>query len=120
VPQSEPRLGRYAATHLLTVHPELTALLATSDALALGAIQAARDHGLSVPEQLSIVGFDDGLDARTSVPPLTTIRQPRRDKGRLAGKLIRDLVDERAAGEANLLPAELIVRGSTGPPRTER
>jgi DNA-binding LacI/PurR family transcriptional regulator len=52
--------------------------------------------------------------------PLTTIRQPHRDKGRLAGKLIRDLVYERAADEANLLPAELIVRASARPARTER
>jgi DNA-binding LacI/PurR family transcriptional regulator len=116
-PGSAARLGRVAARQLIASDPDVTAVLAMSDALAIGAVQAARDHGLKVPDDLSIVGFDDAPSASASTPPLTTIRQPNRDKGRRAGTLLRELLDGRPTATTNLLSAELIVRASTGPPR---
>jgi DNA-binding LacI/PurR family transcriptional regulator len=90
-----------------------TALLAGSDQLALGALEAARDAGLVVPHDLSIVGFDDIPGAAWSVPALTTVRQPLLRKGEIAGRL---LTTPATAGREVVLPVELVVRGSTARP----
>lgn len=90
-----------------------TALLAGSDQLALGALEAARDAGLVVPHDLSIVGFDDIPSAAWSVPALTTVRQPLLRKGEIAGRL---LTAGAAARRNVVLPVELVVRGSTARP----
>lgn len=106
--------GRAGAQVLLDHAPGLTAILALSDSLGLGARAAAYDRGLSVPEDISIIGIDD------SAPPsegLTTIRQPHRDKGRTATDLlVRDINSEGLPGEPRRLAIELVVRGSTGSP----
>lgn len=108
--------GRDAARLLLSRSPRPTALLCLSDALALGALAAARDLGLRVPEDLSIAGFDDIPSGRASAPPLTTITQSHRDKGRsAAGMLFRILRGERV-DSAPPLPASLVIRGSTATP----
>ncbi|MDI2131662.1 LacI family DNA-binding transcriptional regulator [Yinghuangia seranimata] len=92
-----------------------TALVCGSDLMALGAMDAARERGLAVPHDLSVVGFDDSPLMAYTCPPLTTIRQPVRDMGLAA---VRALLDE-----LNGIPAprsefvyrpELVVRGSTG------
>lgn len=104
--------GRSAATALLTRHrPRPTALLAMSDELAIGALQAAADLGIDVPGQLSVVGFDDTSHAATTRPALTTVRQPHREKGRRATEMLlgRGVTEE-------LLSSGLVVRASTGPP----
>lgn len=88
-----------------------TAILAMSDRLALGALRAAGRLGLQVPEDLSIVGFDDIPQAREAGTGLTTIRQPSREKGRLAARLLLD--GGTAGGGTILLPTELVCRGST-------
>jgi DNA-binding LacI/PurR family transcriptional regulator len=88
-----------------------TAILAMSDRLALGALRAAGQLGLHVPEDFSIVGFDDIPQAREVGTGLTTIRQPSREKGRVAAKLLLD--GRTAGGEMILLPTELVRRGST-------
>jgi DNA-binding LacI/PurR family transcriptional regulator len=90
-----------------------TALLAGSDQLALAALQTARDAGLVVPHDLSIVGFDDIPGAAWAVPALTTVRQPLLRKGEIAGRL---LTTAAAAGREVVLPVELVVRGSTARP----
>jgi DNA-binding LacI/PurR family transcriptional regulator len=90
-----------------------TALLAGSDQRALAALETARDAGLVVPHDLSIVGFDDIPGAAWSVPALTTIRQPLLRKGEIAGRL---LTAAAAAGREVVLPVELVVRGSTARP----
>ncbi len=113
---SAPRLGAHAAHHILSTEPGITALLATSDALALGAVAAARERGLQVPRDLSVVGFDDSRPSRVSRPALTTIGQPSRDKGRRAGEILRGLLDGGPPAAVELLPAELIIRASSGPP----
>src|SRR3954467_15967983 len=74
--------GRRAALALLQASPRPTAVLAMSDQLAIGAVGAARELGLRVPRDLSVVGWDDSPGARTSDPPLTTVRQSLHDQGR--------------------------------------
>jgi DNA-binding LacI/PurR family transcriptional regulator len=90
-----------------------TALLAGSDQLALAALESARDAGLVVPHDLSIVGFDDIPGAAWSVPALTTVRQPLLRKGEIAGQL---LTAAATAARDVVLPVELVVRGSTARP----
>jgi DNA-binding LacI/PurR family transcriptional regulator len=83
-----------------------------SDRLAAGALQAAAQVGLSVPRDLSVVGFDDAPLAAQLVPPLTTVRQPLTEKGRLAAELLfRPRERDRW-----VLPVELVRRGTTAPP----
>jgi DNA-binding LacI/PurR family transcriptional regulator len=86
-----------------------TAVIAATDRLALGAIEAARAAGLRVPEDLSVIGFDDIPVAASS--HLTTVRQPLFEKGEIAGRLL----SERAGGGDVILPVELMVRGTTAP-----
>jgi DNA-binding LacI/PurR family transcriptional regulator len=106
-----------AVAHLLERRPRPTALLAMSDTLALTALRVAAEYGLRVPEDLSIVGFDDAPMAGQVTPPLTTVRQPHADKGRRAGEMLLALVSGEGSIQPSLiLPAELIVRASTGPP----
>lgn len=110
--------GHRAATALLTDgHRRPTALLAMSDETAAGALRAARELGIPVPDQLSIVGFDDTMTARSAHPPLTTVHQPHRDKGRLAAQLLRR---ETPVHDEHRLAVDLIVRGSTAPPADSR
>jgi DNA-binding LacI/PurR family transcriptional regulator len=106
--------GRAAAHALLDRDPAITALFAFSDPLALGARLAAHDRGLSVPGDLSIVGFDDTAPAGEG---LTTVHQPLRDKGRAAtGRLLRLLAEPSSPPGRELLPTRLVIRGSTAPP----
>ena len=94
-----------------------TAVLAMSDAMAIGAMRALRDFGLRVPDDVSVVGFDD-IDLAPHVdPPLTTVHQPIRRKGEEAVRLLLTVVQRRdhAKPEHRRLETRLIVRGSTGP-----
>ncbi len=92
-----------------------TAVLAMSDAMAIGAIRAARERGLRAPRQLSVVGFDDIALARDIDPPLTTVRQPIREKGRRAVGLLAAAIAAEGRPEHVRLGTELIVRASTAP-----
>jgi DNA-binding LacI/PurR family transcriptional regulator len=94
-----------------------TAVLAMSDAMAIGAMRALRDMHLSIPRDVSVVGFDD-IDLAPHVdPPLTTVHQPIRRKGEEAVRLLLTVVHRRelASPEHLRLETRLIVRGSTGP-----
>ncbi len=94
-----------------------TAILAMSDVMAIGAMRALRELGLRVPEDVSVVGFDD-IDLAPHVdPPLTTVHQPIRRKGEEAVRLLLTVVERRdlAKPEHRRLETRLIVRGSTGP-----
>ncbi len=116
-PENTIEEGRRAARALLTREPRPTALLAMSDQLAFGAIEAARELGLPVPQDLSVVGFDDVPAAARSAPPLTTVRQPHVEKGRRAGEMLIALLAGGETAGTVLLPTRLVVRGSTaGPP----
>jgi DNA-binding LacI/PurR family transcriptional regulator len=108
--------GRSAAPKLLDRADRPTAILALSDGLALGVLDAAHERGIAVPQELSVAGFDDVPEAALAAPPLTTIRQPHQRKG---AEAVRLLVEGQPA-EHVLLPTELVVRASTGPaPRKE-
>lgn len=108
--------GKEAAEKLLNGDDRPTALFACNDVLAIGAIQAARARGLSVPEQLSVVGFDDTFLATVIDPALTTVGQPIRELGRQAIDLLhRQIGEEDSAKQRVVLLPELVVRQSTAP-----
>ncbi|PAX07693.1 LacI family DNA-binding transcriptional regulator [Sphingomonas lenta] len=108
-----------AATRRLLALPEPpTAILASSDQMALAALEVARGAGLDVPGDLSIVSFDDTPIVKFSAPSLTAIRQPiAAMTARAAELLIRATTGEAVGDEPSVLPFDLIVRGSTAPPR---
>jgi alanine racemase len=94
-----------------------TAIIAMSDAIAIGAMAAIRGLGLRIPDDLSIIGFDD-LDVAEHIhPPLTTIHQPSRVKGEMAMRWLLELLDHHDGDHEQAEPLEttLLVRGSTGP-----
>jgi DNA-binding LacI/PurR family transcriptional regulator len=108
--------GQAAADALLTDNPHLTAILCTTDRLAVGVLAAARSHDIRVPDRLSVVGFDDTPAARTANPPLTSVRQPHTAKGRAAAMaLLAQLHDEPAPAVGRMAP-KLVVRGSSAAP----
>ncbi len=114
------------ATRALLSMPEVpTAVLCFSDVVAFGVIDTARELGLRVPEDLSVVGFDDTAAARRSSPPLTTVRQDVPAKGRAAAHELTKAISRSRSGKPSagrprrvLLPTELVVRQSTARPRT--
>lgn len=107
-----------AAGRLFARAPEITAVFAASDEFAMGVIAWARDHGRSVPEDLSVVGFDDLRMAHMFIPRLTTIEQPVYQMGMRAVHKLHDLVRNGSVFELReRLPYRLIVRESTASPR---
>jgi DNA-binding LacI/PurR family transcriptional regulator len=104
--------GEAGAALVLAAEPRPTALLCLSDRLAAGALQAAARLGLRVPEDLSVTGFDDAAPAAGL--GLTTVRQPNREKGRRAAQALLDRIAGAPVEPVQLLPTELVVRGSTG------
>jgi DNA-binding LacI/PurR family transcriptional regulator len=114
-----PSEGERAARWLLGRSPRPTALLCQSDQLAIGALTAASRLGLDVPGDVSISGFDDIDAAADTSPPLTTVRQPLRERGRRAGELALARLDGGRPRRVRM-PTELVVRGSTGPVRRRR
>jgi DNA-binding LacI/PurR family transcriptional regulator len=108
--------GRTAAAALLERTPAPTALIAFSDRLALGAIDTSHAAGLDVPDQLSVVGFDDIAAGALARPALTTLRQPHRDKGQRAAEQLFSLLRGDDPPPDALLPTELVIRNSTAPP----
>jgi DNA-binding LacI/PurR family transcriptional regulator len=109
--------ARTAAGMLLDDDPSITAILCFSDVIAYGAMTAVQARGLHVPDDISVVGFDGSRLAARTVPPLTTVRQDVREKGRAAARaLIRRMEGSSARARRVRLPVELIVAGSTAPP----
>lgn len=105
--------GYRLATRLLDQASRPTAILAMSDELARGVLRATAERGIRVPEQLSVVGFDDTPETVRDQPPLTTVHQPHGDKGATAARLLlAPTFDVHARVE---LPTRLVVRASTGP-----
>jgi LacI family transcriptional regulator len=116
IPEIPP--GRAAAEQLLDVAEAPTAIFAFNDNIAIGAIQAARARGLRVPEDLSIVGFDDVEGATIVTPALTTVRQPLAEMGRTAVSLLSRLLARQRFETLHIeLATRLVVRESTAPPR---
>lgn len=109
--------GVVGATALLALPEPPTAVFAACDETAVGVVEAARTHGLRVPEDLSVVGFDDTQLAYHSAPPLTTVRQPLREMGGVAVRTaLRMAAGEKLDSHHVELATELVVRSSTAPP----
>ena len=108
--------GFLRGSELLDLPEPPTAIFAGSDQQALGVYEAARQHGLRVPQDLSVVGFDDLPVARWVSPPLTTVRQPIESMGKSAVALLVNQMETMTAHPEELLfEPELVVRGSTAP-----
>lgn len=116
-PENVPAEGEKAARLLLEMTPRPTAILAISDQLAFGVIEAAKDMGLSVPGEVSVVGYDDVPEAARSNPPLTTVYQDHVEKGFLAGRLLVERLEGGDPESPEPLPTRLVVRDSAAPPR---
>ena len=106
-----------AARALLTEHPVLTALICLNDRMAIGAAQQARAMTRQVPDDLSIVGYDDIPTAASLVPSLTTIDQQAPELGRTAVRMLLQILNKRAV-EPLTLPVHLVVRQSTSVPKS--
>jgi DNA-binding LacI/PurR family transcriptional regulator len=121
-PQSSEDDAYAAAMLLLSQDDPPTALLCFSDVMANGVVRAAEVSGLRVPDDLSVVGFDDSPLARRMRPALTTVRQPVEAKGHAAADALTALIAKTKSGAKVrarhiVLPTELVVRDSTAPPR---
>ncbi|MGW0993414.1 LacI family DNA-binding transcriptional regulator [Streptomyces sp. NPDC002520] len=110
------RTGYEATLELLRRDPDLTAVVAANDTIALGACAALRDSGLRIPEDVSVAGFDDLPFSIDAVPALTTVRLPLAEAGARAGRVATDR-EEAPPGGIAAVRGELMVRGSTGAPR---
>lgn len=110
--------GIAAASRLLDLSPRPTAIFASNDEMAAGVVHAARERGIAVPGDLSVVGFDDTPIAGHIWPPLTTVRWPIVSMARAAAfKLVGDLINaDAAAPEPSLFISSLVRRGSVAPP----
>jgi DNA-binding LacI/PurR family transcriptional regulator len=107
--------GFRAMNGLLDLPEPPTAVFVASDVVAFGAIQAIKLRGLTIPQDMAIVGFDDVSISQYVEPPLTTVRLPAYDLGWHAGQLLLQLINKRQPNDvARLLPTELIVRASCG------
>ncbi len=116
-PGSSKEFGQRAAEALLYPEHRPTAILASSDQLALGVIAWATERGLSVPEDVSVVGFDDIPAAASADPPLTTVHQDHAAKGILAGRMLVSLLCKEVGPSPGPLATSLVIRGSTSPLR---
>jgi LacI family transcriptional regulator len=105
--------GYRASERLLALDEPPTGIFAASDMMALGAIRAAAEAGLSVPDELSVVGFDDIQLAQHVHPPLTTLAQDKTGLGVEAARALLRQIEGADSAEPVILPVELIVRGST-------
>lgn len=110
--------GHAAATRFLAQAPAPTAAFCFSDQMALGVLAACRDLGIRVPEEFSVVGFDDLASSRYLSPPLTTISQPMREIGVRAARLLLAIIEGVEVPHQQTLDFRLMLRGSTAaPPR---
>ena len=116
----DKRIGRALAERLLATKPRPTAIFAASAVLALGVLDAARAAGLSVPGDLSVVGFDD-VEVASHIG-LTTVRQPLFESGDLGARLLLEALGGEGAPAAveHELPLELVLRTTTAPPPARR
>ncbi|MDE1005489.1 MAG: LacI family DNA-binding transcriptional regulator [Paraburkholderia fungorum] len=113
--------GAQATRRLLSGHPNITAIVAANDSLALGVYDALRESGLQCPRYLSVVGHNDMPLVDMVEPPLTTIRIGHQEMGRQAADLVRQAIEVREQPVRKIvLPPELVVRGSTAAPRKGR
>jgi LacI family transcriptional regulator len=84
---------------------------------ALGALRAARERGLTVPRDISVVGLDDLYLSSYTDPPLTTVQQPKQEMGRLAAQMLLELISGKSPASRLTITGKLVVRASTAAPR---
>jgi LacI family transcriptional regulator len=117
LPDLQPSIlaGYRAMQKLLAQGPRPTAMIATNDLVAYGMMEALETAGVSVPRQISVLGFDDlGQDTH---PPVTTIRTDSAEVGRLAVRSLLSQIEDGAASQGRIaVPTELVIRTSTAPP----
>lgn len=128
--QHDPRLlalgdfsvesGEAAGALLLGLPEPPSAIFALNDRMALGVLRAAQSRGLRVPEDLSIVGFDDIALATLVTPALTTVRQPGFELGAAAARQLFALLENQPPQATSVIPTSLLVRGSTGEVRSKK
>ena len=113
-------VGRHLAEGMLALRNPPTAVFAASDILAVGVLEAIRTSGLRVPEDISVIGFDD-IDVSSYIG-LTTVHQPLVESGRLGARLLLEALSGAGAPAAarNELPLELVLRSTTAPPPRRR
>jgi LacI family transcriptional regulator len=117
---STPQLGYPFAKKLLARERPFTALFAYNDISAIGSIRAFQEAGLRVPEDVSVVGFDDIRIAMHNNPPLTTVRQPLEKMGETAARFLLERLEHHRPWKSEIvIDPELVVRDSTGPAATE-
>jgi LacI family transcriptional regulator len=112
--------GAEAMRHLLALSDPPTAVITHNDVLAMGVYHAIHSAGLTIPGDISVVGYDDITSAAYFYPPLTTVCTPKAEIGVLAGQTILQLVQRKVAPPPRTitLPVELVVRSSTAPPNS--
>jgi DNA-binding LacI/PurR family transcriptional regulator len=94
-----------------------TAIITLADFLAIGAMKAVKEFGLSVPDDISIMGYNDEMICAFSDPPLTTVKQPKKLMGETAANLLIDIIEKKKIENKNIiLDTEIIKRGTTAPP----
>ncbi len=115
---NDPAGGNLALANILTLAEPATAIVCSTDQLAIGCLHGAASRGIRVPEELSVTGFDDLPMSTFTVPALTTVRMP---VGAMAARAVQIAIGATSSGPAgsDVLKPDLIVRKSTGPPRTE-
>jgi LacI family transcriptional regulator len=119
VEEFSPELGYPFAKQLLARNKPFTALFAYNDLSAIGAMRAFQESGLRVPQDISVVGFDDIPVAVYYYPSLTTLRQPLVAMGELAARTLVERIEGKEASPSEIaVEGELIVRESTGPALT--
>jgi DNA-binding LacI/PurR family transcriptional regulator len=113
--------GYSAAHHLLTTSPDITALFCHTDSMAVGAYRALRELNLRVPDDVSVIGYDDLPICQFLEPPLASVRQPSQGLGQLLAHLVIAAIEHSEPVRQDMLvPAELVVRGSVSAPNLMR
>jgi len=108
--------GMEIADHILTLHPRPTAIFGSNDITAIGCLVRLKQRGISIPQQMSVVGFDDIAATQFVDPALTTIRVPMREMGMLCMEKLLCAINNEPIESLYLLPHELVVRASATPP----
>src|SRR5205823_2225208 len=110
--------GMQSAEQLLSLPDPPTAIFGFNDNVAIGALHAAHARGLRVPDDLSVVGFDDTELAMIVMPQLTSVRQPLAEMGRMGVSLLTRIIEGQRVDALRMeLSTKLVVRDSTGPPQ---
>ncbi len=113
--------GYTGACHFLDLTQPPTLIFASNDVMAMAAMDAVRERGLRVPEDISVVGFDDIPQASLVRPALSTVRQPLEQMGRMAVQMLMEIFRDPGVPPRRIeLPTELILRDSTAPPKAQQ